>query len=99
MEISAYNQRLLKLLEGCDNITAVVRRFQEHGVPFRPYPLEALFGRGVTAATPELLLDFDDGEVFLRDVHGRNCMIVVRRTGDVMYLQGEYAEPATESAG
>ncbi len=96
MDAATFRARLLEVVQGCKTIPTVVARFKEHGVVFRPYPLEALFGRGVTAATPELLLDFDDGEVFIKDFHGRNCMLVVRRTADVMYLQGEYSEPTPE---
>lgn len=98
MDPEIFKKRLLEVVQGCNTIPAIVMRFKEHGVVFRPNPLEALFGRGVTAATPELLLALDDGEVFLRDMHGRNCMLVVRRTGDTTYLQGEYTEPGSDAA-
>ena len=98
MDPAIFKQRLLELVQGCNTIPTLVMRLKEHGVIFRPNPLEALFGRGVTAAVPELLLAFDDGEVFIRDFHGRNCMLVVRRSGDTTYLQGEYTEPASEGA-
>lgn len=99
MDPAMFKKRLLETVQGCNTIPTVVMRLKEHGVIFRPNPLEALFGRGVTAAVPELLLAFDDGEVFIRDMHGRNCMLVIRRSGDTTYLQGEYTVPGTDEAG
>ncbi|MCX7826993.1 MAG: hypothetical protein N2689_15790 [Verrucomicrobiae bacterium] len=91
-------QELQKVIEGSKSLAEVIARCQQYGVIFRPYPVDALFGKGVSTAMAELILALDDGDVFARDLHGSTCMMVVHRTADVMFLQGEFVVKPTESA-
>jgi len=91
-------QELQKVIQGSKSLAEVIARCQKYGVVFRPYPVDALFGKGVTTALAELMLALDDGDVFVRDVHGSTCMMVIHRTADVMYFQGEFMVKTPETA-
>ena len=96
MSTSNVRQNIEDLIKDCASIPETVDRFQKKGVILRPYPLEVLFGKGVTAALAELVRAVSDGTIFNRDVHGATCMVVIYRTGDLMYLQGEFSTLAPE---
>ena len=98
MAVVNVRQELLNLVRGSKSLAEVIARCQKYGVVFRPYPVDALFGKGVTAALAELVLALDDGDVFVRDVHGSTCMMVVHRATDVMYFQGEFTVKTPETA-
>ena len=91
MSTSNVRQQVEDLIRDCTTVPEAVDRYQKKGVVLRPYPIEALFGKGVTAALAELIRALSDGGIFVRDVHGSTCMLVVYRTGDLMYLQGEFS--------
>ena len=90
-------EQLADLIKDCTTIPEAVDRFQKKGVLLRPYSTDALFGKGVSTALAELVRALSDGSIFVRDVHGATCMLVIYRTGDLMYLQGEYSVAASES--
>lgn len=90
-------EQLESLIQDCTTIPEAVARLQKKGVLLRPYSTEALFGKGVSTALAELVRALSDGNIFVRDVHGSTCMLVIYRTGDLMYLQGEFALPSAES--
>ena len=91
-------QELLNLIQGGKSLAEVIARCQKYGVVFRPYSVDALFGKGVTAALAEVVLSLNDGDVLVRDVHGSTCMLVIHRTADVMYFQGEFVVKTPETA-
>ena len=92
--------QVLDLIKDCTTFPEIVGRLQEHHVLFRPNPLDSLFGGGVSTAIAELLVCREGVELFLRDVHGQTCTLVLRRPGDGMYLQGEFSlvKPGAEEA-
>jgi hypothetical protein len=96
MSTGNVRQQLEDLIKDCATLPEAVDRFQKKGVVLRPYPIEALFGKGVTTALAELVRALSDGGIFVRDVHGPTCMLVIYRTGDLMYLQGEFTVLAAE---
>jgi len=97
MSTSNVREQLENLIKDCTTIPEAVDRFQKKGVILRPYSIEALFGKGVSTALAELVRALSDGSIFARDVHGSTCMLVIYRTGDLMYLQGEFSVAAPES--
>ncbi|MFA5194109.1 MAG: hypothetical protein WC740_25655 [Verrucomicrobiia bacterium] len=90
-------EQLESLIRDCTTIPEAVDRLQKKGVILRPYATEALFGKGVSTALAELVRALSDGNVFVRDVHGSTCMLVIYRTGDLMYLQGEFSVSTPEA--
>ena len=78
MSKSNVQQQLENLIKDCNTVPEAVDRFQKKGVILRPYPVEALFGKGVTTALAELIRAMSDGSVFLRDAHGSTCMLFDR---------------------
>ncbi|MFA6560961.1 MAG: hypothetical protein WCV00_03525 [Verrucomicrobiia bacterium] len=84
-------EQLEDSIKDCTSIPEAVDRLQKKGVILRPYSIDVLFGKGVSTALAELVRAVSDGSIFVRDVHGSTCMLVVYRTGDLMYLQGEFS--------
>ena len=97
MSTANVRDQLENLIKDCTTIPEAVDRLQKKGVLLRPYPTDALFGKGVSTALAELVRALSDGSIFVRDVHGSTCMLVIYRTGDLMYLQGEFSLAAPPS--
>ena len=99
MSTATVREQLDNLIKDCASIPEAVDRLQKKGVVLRPYAIESLFGKGISTALAELVRALTDGSIFVRDVHGSTCMLVIYRTGDLMYLQGEFSILETEQAG
>jgi hypothetical protein len=98
MSTANVREELENTIKDCNSIPEAVDRLQKKGVILRPYSIEALFGKGVSTALAELVRALSDGSIFVRDVHGATCMLVIYRTGDLMYLQGEFSVLGAEEA-
>jgi hypothetical protein len=96
MSTANVREQLDNLIKDCTSIPEAVDRLQKKGVILRPYSIEALFGKGISTALAELVRALSDGSIFIRDLHGSTCMLVIYRSGDLMYMQGEFSIAAPE---
>jgi hypothetical protein len=96
MSTANVREQLDDLIKDCTSIPEAVDRLQKKGVILRPYSIEALFGKGISTALAELVRALSDGSIFIRDLHGSTCMLVIYRSGDLMYMQGEFSIAAPE---
>lgn len=96
MSTANVREQLDNLIKDCTSIPEAVDRLQKKGVILRPYSIEALFGKGISTALAELVRALSDGSIFIRDLHGSTCMLVIYRSGDLMYMQGEFSTATPE---